>query len=393
MLMLLFLIILTELECIEKKLKSIIIIKQLKFYKLKSIFQQRINMKKLYAGLLSIILCGIISVVQAAEEEEKTRIRGDINRLKGMLVGLERAGQGTIVETNLKDLLKNFHSDVEIPEDEIDGEIKGYAEEVAKKLGRYLFVPGLVTYDEKIINKFRKTVYEDYRVCHRTSEISDEDGEVIYGDIIKGLESLRNGGNFIQEIQKALESRQANFNNKLDLFIRFYPHHHSDREFTKGVLDDCKTPIEKALVMSVHVMSQLPNNLVEAFKCIEAFESDEDSKPTFKLSDQDREVIFPLIGAIIGVEKKISDDDLAQLAKIDNVENLRSKIEESLKNIQNFVESEEKGNSFIKTFMNKRTGLVTLAAICCLFYYFKLWRVFKSNFFNFVGGWAGHGTT
>jgi len=64
-------------------------------------------MKKLYVGLLVIILCGTIPAALVAGEIEETTISGDAKELMGLFAGINWVKKSTDKIKNLKNFLTN----------------------------------------------------------------------------------------------------------------------------------------------------------------------------------------------------------------------------------------------------------------------------------------------
>ena len=136
-------------------------------------------MKKLYARLLAIILCGTIPVILVAREGEETRFVGDAERLRGLFVGLEKA-PGRVKKMSLRNFLVNLGSKFE-------------DKECLYNLGECLFfVSGLVDLPEKVGKEIKKKACLFYN-GHKDMARCD--------NVIRVLKSLRNGENY-QKVQE-----------------------------------------------------------------------------------------------------------------------------------------------------------------------------------------------
>ncbi len=341
-------------------------------------------MKKLYAGSLAIILCGMIFVGQAAVFEMKemeilrdsNELRGDRDGLKGLLVGLARVNKRP---ENLRNLITQASSDTEMKEH-------------ADQLNQYLFVPGLVDGDGNV-DHFKERVFEAYRrnfemeACligfegaqkydHQalvSVKNSLNEDKVVYNNIIEALKNLKNGNDFRQLMQEKYQQQKTDFDN----FIASSSNHCDKKKATEIFFQHCETHVQRALVISLYILSQSPKNLLEAIPYVENFKLNLlEGKVICCMSDKNKEIIISLLGAIIGVKEEVSDDELVRLTA---KEDLNTEINQCLDGIEL---EERKNNSPLGRFINKKTGMVALAVICCFFYYFKLWPLNFNNIFS-----------
>ena len=337
-------------------------------------------MKKLYAGLLAIFLCGMVSMVQAMEQavaqamaqaaEMKMKIgaertRSDADRLLGWALCLEIVEDGVTNGKGLRDLLTMFNSDAE-------------AKEYADQLEQGLFIPGLVNLSQEVSERFMEKAYEVYLVKWGSCK-SNKDR---YYGIISGLQSVNNGG-YIEGVYKARRSGKKVCSSEYDSFLES-----SSKGGSKTSLEGCEDLMERALLISVHVMSQLPKNLLEAFEYMEGFDG---------LTDEDRKMLSPLFGAIIGIDKNVPHNlarllpskkprDRTALASrivaflkgIEPVERVKSiKQVERVEGTEQVEKVEKKEKSFLYKIVNRKiTILAVLGLGALLCYHFKLWRVF-----------------
>ena len=356
-------------------------------------------MKKLYVGLLAIILCGTIPVLLVAGEIEK--IRGDANGLRGLLVGIYRSQRILTEGMDLEKFLKDFEASIKKVKDGEESEL----------VGQYLlFVPGLVEISEEFGERIKQKAYRFYSKFERDLE-NDNDiyryGNVIevlqrwnyqktqeesggdidrHGNVIKALQ-IRDEWNKktqdkiglilkeVSEVEASWMKKEAAIEEENRLYEQFMNPKSLRTEAIIKVLTSCNTSMKEAFVMSKYVMSQSPKNLLEAFKYIEEF------KPDYNV----QKVIFPLFGSIFGVKRGVVDSELTKLIDAKNSDTLKNFKENRSKFLQN-IDLIEREKSFLDK-ISKKTALAVLGLvilICC--YRFELWRVFKSNFLNFVGG-------
>ena len=153
--------------------------------------------------------------------------------------------------------------------------------------------------------------------------------------MFKGLQGLQDSDDYIQKVKDARQEEmkvlaEEGEKTKHAIFMNLIQNSNHNRKEIKDALGYCETPIEKAFVMSFGVKSRA-RNLTEAFEWVEELIDE----ANIKFSDQDRQVVFPFVGALVG-------------------------------------EQNDKNFSNVGKFINKQT-VAMLAVICLFFYWFKFW--------------------
>jgi len=312
-----------------------------------------IYMKKLYAGLLAIILCGTISVALVAGEIEETIISGDANGLRGLVAGIIYSKKNPN-RKKLKDFL-------------LDLDFDSANKELKDQLISTLFVPGLlinVNYElrEKLCNGLWIKAYEVY---------GPEKNDILYDYIIRGLKNLKKGGSYLQEISETIKSKKELptswcFHSSLSSFLGS-PSEYSNERLLKEKMKGAWDLLEKVLMMSVHVVSRSPKGLLEALEYTEKFE---------EFLDEDLKMLLPLIGAIFGAEKyefsghpnskKISGEMARFLQGIELVERKENskKISDDMTKFLQLTEAELKSNVDIQEDQVVGGGLEGDVVVC-----------------------------
>ena len=310
-------------------------------------------MKKLYAGLLAIILCGTMPVALVAGEIEKTIISGDANRLRGMLIGIIYAG-GSSKGLSLKNLLLDSDSDFDSANKELEDQLRST-----------LFVPGLlINLNDELREKLSNGLWSQAYEAH-----GPENNDVLHGCIIRGLQNLKNGGSYLQEIPETIKSKKKLperwcLHSNLLYFLEF-PSEYSNERVLEEKIEYAWDLLEKVLMMSVHVVSRSPKNLLEALEYTKNFE---------EFPDEGLKMLLPLIGAIFGAKKDEFCDGFGHLSP--------KKISDDMARFLQGIELvERKEKSFFGKIINKKTILAVLGLGIFLCYHFKLWRVLNSIIF------------
>ncbi len=312
-------------------------------------------MKKLQARLLIIVLFGITFNIASsmdaewASSEIKSRVAnffGSHRRLRGMFVGNILAGNYRV--TSLSGFLKKETRE-DLAEDEVS------SKERIDYFKACLFVPGLVAHGVYEFDNLRNKIIEAERL-----EGTDAD---LYDTVIQALRSSKTDKKFENYLCSNAYSRMKEIFEGIDW----------GKEEVKKILNK-KTYFQRAIIISRYVMHRRPTDLKSAFNHVNDFFGVKsfDEPTTFaaqpiKSSTQSesnidpelKEIILPLLGAVIGVEKKQLNDLGLDSRQIEYIEKV----------LQGITDKSKEKNVFIMD--SKRIIGIGIFALVAFLYYFK----------------------
>lgn len=320
-------------------------------------------MKKLQARLLIIVLFGITFNIassmdaELASSEIKSRIAnffGSHRRLRGIFLGNILAGNDRVTS------LPGFLGEKTIFEKEDSAEDEVSSKEWVDYFKACLFVPGLVTHGTYEFVNLREKIIEAERL-----EGTDAD---LYDTVIQALRSSKTDKKFENYFCSNAYSHVKEIFEGIDW---------GKEEEVKKMLDK-KTYFQRAIIISRYVMHRRPTDLKSAFNYVDDFfEVKSFDEPTtfaaqpIKSSTQSefsrtsidpelKEIILPLLGAVIGIDENQLDGLGLDSRQIEYIEKV----------LQGITDKSKEKNVFIMD-SKKIIGLGIFALVAFL-YYFKL---------------------